>query len=99
MIARTEANLILNLGKLNEGYLVLVGSDSVTCFGRTVALRDDAVIDCLIKWIQLTAAFDHSPALNRPCLRAWTQLNYFLSFSASSAFPFQLAMSRTFYSD
>ena len=37
-----------------------------------MALHEDAVIDWLIEWVQFTAAFDHSPALNRPCLRAWT---------------------------
>ena len=46
-------------------------------FTRTVAsLPDDAIIDCLIKWVQLAPAVDR----NRPCLRAWTQLTYFLSF-------------------
>ena len=49
-------------------------------FGTTTALHDDAVIDCLIKCAQLAPAVDHSPALNRPCLRAWTQLTYFLPF-------------------
>ena len=40
---------------------------------------------------------DHSPALNRPCLRAWTQLTYFLSFSLSSVFSLHFALSRSFY--
>ena len=38
----------------------------------------------LIAWLNgfsWTPAFDHSPALNRPCLRAWTQLTYFFSLS------------------
>ena len=56
------------------------------------------MIDCLIKWLQLAPAFDHSPALNRPCLRAWTQLTYFLSFPTSSVFPLPFAMSRIFIS-
>ena len=30
MIAKTEANSILDLGYLNEGYLIMVGSNSVT---------------------------------------------------------------------
>ena len=48
-------------------------------FGKIIALRDDAVIDCLIKWAQLAHAVDHNPALNHPCLRAWTPLSYFPS--------------------
>ena len=86
--------LRLNLGLFNEGYLLLVGSNSGTFFGETIALRDDAVVDCLIKWV---SAFYQSPALNRPCLRAWTQLTYFLSFSTSPVFPLHFAMSRIFY--
>ena len=87
MIARTEANPILDLGWFNEEYLPLVGSDSGTFFGRTIA---DASIDCLIRWVQLASAVYHSPALNRPSLRAWTQLTYFLSFSS---FQFSLSFS------
>ena len=53
----------------------------VSFFGKTIALHDNAVIDCLIYMGTVgTNAVDHSPALNRPCLRAWTQLTYFLSF-------------------
>ena len=37
MIARTEANSIFNLWSFNEGYLLLVGSNSGTSFGRTIA--------------------------------------------------------------
>ena len=98
MIARTEANSILYLGWFNEGHLLLIGSNSEMFFGRTIALPDDAVIDYLIKWVQLAPAVDHSPALNRPCLRTWTQMSYFLSLSTSSVFPLHFAMSRTFYS-
>ena len=65
--------------------------------GRTIVLPDDAVIDCLIKWAQLAPAVDHSPALNRPCLHAWTQLTYFLSSPISSVFPLHFAMSRIFH--
>ena len=74
-----------------------MGSNSETFFGRTVALPGDAVIDWLIKWVQLAPAVDHSPVLNRSCLRAWTQLTYFLSFSTSPVFLLQFAMSRIFY--
>ena len=76
---------------------MLVGSNSGTFCDRTVALHDDAVVDCLIKWVQLTSAVDHNPALNRPCLRAWTQLTYSPSLSTSSIFPLPLAISRIFY--
>ena len=85
------------LEQFNEGYLPLEWSNTVTFFGRTIVLRDDAVIDCLIKWVQWPPAVDHSPALNRLCLRAWTQLTYFHSFSASSVFPLHFAMSRISY--
>ena len=98
MTARTEASSILNLGWFNEGYLPLARSNSVTFLDRTIALLDDAVIDWLIKWVQFTPAVDHSPALNRPCLPAWTQLTYFLSFSTSPVFPLHFAMSRIFIS-
>ena len=90
MIARTEACSILDFAELNEEDLLLVGSNSVTFFGKTIALRDDAVIDCLIKWAQ------YSP--EPPCLRAWTQLTYFLSFSTSSVFPLHFSMSKIFIS-
>ena len=53
-------------------------------FGRTIALRNKGVIDWLIEWVQLAPAVDHSPVLNRPCLRAWTQLTYFFFFSQFS---------------
>ena len=82
---------------INEEYLVMVGAVPVTFLGRLLFLHEDAVIDWLIKCVQLAAAVDHSPALNRPCLPAWTQLTYFLFFSTSSVFPLHLAMSRIFY--
>ena len=66
-------------------------------FGRTSALRDNAVVDCLIKWVQLAPAIDPIPVLNHPCLRGWTQLTYFLSFFTSSVCPLHFAMSRSFY--
>ena len=47
---------------INREYLLLVGSNSVTFFGRTIALPDEAVIDWLIKRAQLTPAVGHSPA-------------------------------------
>ena len=97
MIARTETNSIHDLGQINEGYLLLTGSNSGKFLDRTIDLRDDATIDWLIKWVQLAAAFDHGPALNCPCLCAWTQLTYFLSFSTISVFPLHFAMSRIFY--
>ena len=97
MTARFEANSILDLGWFNEEHLLLVGFNSVTFIGRTIAWRDEAVIDCLIKWVQLASAVDHSPALNRSCLRAWTQLAYFLSFSTNSVFLLHFGMSRIFY--
>ena len=50
MIAKTEADSILDLGKFSEWYLPLVEFDSGTFFGKIVALRDDSNIDCLIKW-------------------------------------------------
>ena len=53
--------------------------------------------DCLVKWVRLAPAVDHSPDLNRPCLRAWTQLTYFLSFSTISVFSLPFVMSRMFY--
>ena len=80
-----------------KGYLTLLWSNSGTFFDTTIALRGDAAIDCLIKWVQLTTAVDHSPALNCPCLRVWTQLTYFLSFSTSSVFSLPFAMSGIFY--
>ena len=56
----------------------------------------------LMAWLNehswhLALAVYHNPALNRPCLRAWTQLTYFLSLSTSSVFPSHFAMSRIFY--
>ena len=78
MIARADS--ILDLGRFNEGYLLLVGSSTVTFFRRTIALHDDAIIDCLIKWVQSAPAVDHSPALNHPGLPAGTQLAYLLFF-------------------
>ena len=45
MIARTEVNSVLDLGYFNEGYLLLVGPDSVKVFGWATASGDDAVID------------------------------------------------------
>ena len=87
MIVRNEANSILDLGWFNEGYPLLVGSNSGTFFSSTIASRDDTVIDCLIKWVQLAPAVDHGPALNRPCLRAWTQLTYFPSCSYQFSLP------------
>ena len=53
MLARTEANSILGLGSCNEGYLPLVWPDSGTFFDTTIALPDDAVVDWLIKLLQL----------------------------------------------
>ena len=66
-------------------------------FARTIVLRDEAVIDCLIKWVQLAPAVDHSPVLNCPGLRAWTQLTYLLSSSTSAVVSLRFAMSRVFY--
>ena len=63
----------------------------------TIASHHAAVIDCLIKLVQLAPAVYHSPALNRPRLRAWTQLTYFLSFPPISVFPLHFALSRFFY--
>ena len=84
MTARTQANSILDFG--NFGCLVVVGSNSETCLERTITLHYDAVIDCLIKWVQLAPAFDHSPALNRSslCLDTADLLSLFLyQFSLS----------------
>ena len=82
---------------------ILDNSTKDTCFGRIqfsnvfgIALHYDAVIDCLIEGVQLTPAVDYSLALNRPSLRAWTQLTYFLSLPPSSVFPLHFAMSRMF---
>ena len=61
-------------------------------------LRNHAVIDRLFKWVQLTPAFNHSPVLNRSCLRAWTQLTSFLSLSTIPVSPLYFAMSRVFVS-
>ena len=36
---------VFDLTQFNEGYLLLVEFSSVTLFGRTIALRDDAVTD------------------------------------------------------
>ena len=74
--------------------LRLVESNSITFSGRTIALRDAAVVDCLIKRVQLTPAVDHSLALDCPRLRAWTQLTYFLSFSISSVVPLHFTMNK-----
>ena len=62
---------------------------------RTPMLFNGWLIDWL--WVKLAPAVAHSPALNRPCLRAWIQLTYFLSFPTSSIFPLPFAMSRIFY--
>ena len=35
-------------------------------FGRTIALRDDAVIDCLIKWVLWAPAVDIAQPLTAP---------------------------------
>ena len=50
----------------------------------------------MIKWVQSTLAFNHSPSLNRSCFPAWIQLTYFLSLSTNSVFRFVFAMSRFF---
>ena len=55
------------------------------------AWKEQAI--CLKK----TIYYNHSPALNRPCLRAGTQPTYFLSFSTSSVCPLHFAMNRSFY--
>ena len=65
-------------------------------FVRLLVYALIAVIDWLIKWVQSAPAVDHSPVLKGPCLRAWTQLTYFLSFFISSVFPLHFAMSRIF---
>ena len=74
----------------------MVGTGSETSFGMLPFLTLDAVIDWLIKWVQLTPAFDHNPVLNRFCLRIWTQLTYFLSFPTISVWSLYFAMSRVF---
>ena len=63
-------------------------------FGRTIALCHDADIDCLIQWVQLAPAVDHSPTLNRPCLHPWTKLIYGRSFQPFRVFPLYFVMSR-----
>ena len=97
MIARTEANSILDLEWFNVGHLLLVGSNSGTFFGKTTALRGDAVIDCLVRWVQWAPAVYHSPSLDRSCLHAWTQLTYLFSLLPVQSSPFYFAMSRIFY--
>ena len=83
-IATTEANAFLDLGQFNEACVLLMGSNTVTFFGRTVAFCGDAVIDCLVKWVQFTPAVDHSPALS-PCLDTANLLSlFFYQFSLAS---------------
>ena len=82
----------------NERCLLLAASNLVTFFGTTIALHNEAVIDWLIKWVQLASAVDRSPVLDHSGLRAWTQLTYFLSFYTSSVFPFHFAVNRIFIS-
>ena len=79
MIARTEANSIFLSNSMKGISFGGIQIDNVS--RQTIASRDDAVIDCLIKWVQLALDVDHSPALNRLCLRVWTQLTYLLAFS------------------
>ena len=86
LIARTEANSILDLGEFNEAYLPLAGSNPGTFFGRT---DDDAVIDWLIKSVHLTSPFAHSPALNHPLSllgHRWPTFSLFLPAQSSSSF-------------
>ena len=69
-MSRIEVHWILDLGWFNEEYLVMVGSALGRFSGKLLFLRDDTVVDWLIKWAELTPAFDHSPILNllSPCL-------------------------------
>ena len=84
MIARTMANTILDLEWFNEGYLLLVGTNSVTFLvGYCFDWMMQSLIDWLNEFIQSTSALDHRPALNRPCLHAWTQLTYFSCYQFS----------------
>ena len=86
MIAKTEAYSILGLEYFNEGYLLMVGPKSVTFFGRTIAVRDDAVIDCLIKWVQLAPAIDHSQPWTAPVSvleYSWPTFSLFLPVQSS----------------
>ena len=59
------------------------------------------MMQSLIAWLNecswhLLSSFDHSLALNYPCLRAWTQLTHILC-STSSVFPLYFAMSKSFH--
>ena len=54
--------------------------DTANAFRLLFHAMGQPLIDWLIKWVQLTPAFDHSPVLNHSGLRAWT-LTYFLSLS------------------
>ena len=78
---------------IHEEYLPLVGSNSVTFLGRTIALRYDLVIDCLIKWVQLAPACDHSPSPEpplSPCLDTADLLSlFFYQFNLPSSLCFE----------
>ena len=84
----------------------MVGSAWETLSGRLLFLRDNTIvdqlidwlldwlIDWLIKWMQSTPAFDHRLVLNRSCLRAWIQLNYYFFYHFS--LPLHFATSKFF---
>ena len=85
MMATTEANSILDHGSFNERYLLLLGSNPVTLFDKTTALRDDAVIDCLIKWVQ----YSPEPFLS-PCMDTADLFSLFLyQFSLPSSLCYE----------
>ena len=94
IIARTEANSILNLWVI-QWRISAIGRIQFEngFFGRTIALRHAAVIDCLIKWMLSTIA------------QPWTAPVSVLGhrWPTFSLFPpgqsplFAFAMSRIFY--
>ena len=75
------------------GYLVLVGSGSVTFL---VGLLLHVMKHSLIAWLN-EYSWHQLSTIAQSCLRAWTQLTYFLSFFTISLFPLHFAMSEIFY--
>ena len=70
ILARTDAPWINNHGWLNEGYLILLWSDSGTFFGRPLYYVTMLSLIVWFKWIQSTPVLDHCPALNSCSSRA-----------------------------
>ena len=72
----------------------MVGGDSGTIL---VGVLLYGMVQSLIAWLNGRSWHRLSTIAPAPCLRAWTQLTYFFSFSTSSVSPLHFALSSIFY--